>query len=70
MKNDKEISKYLPEYSKEEKQIMEGTMDFIALNYYSAMEVRYNPNASLLQFEETGKELGPKSATPCKTTFL
>ncbi|XP_039684289.1 furostanol glycoside 26-O-beta-glucosidase [Medicago truncatula] len=40
------VGKRLPEFTKNEKEILKGSTDFIGINYYYSLFVRYEPNKS------------------------
>ena len=72
LKASKVMGQYLPVYTEEEKSIMRGTMDFIALNYYSATYVQAAPNEPA-EFTTTlyrdGAIIGPNSGTDWQNIY-
>jgi beta-glucosidase len=72
LKNDPAEGPFLPKYTENEKSIMKGTMDFVAINYYSSAIVKYAPNVFPGEYEGTtrnGQALGPTSGTPWQTVY-
>jgi beta-glucosidase/6-phospho-beta-glucosidase/beta-galactosidase len=72
MKADPEWGPFLPTYTEEQKAIMRNTMDFIALNYYSATYVRANPERpsgiETTLFRD-GQIIGPTSGTSWQNIY-
>ncbi|KAJ2995989.1 hypothetical protein HDV02_000275, partial [Globomyces sp. JEL0801] len=74
MKKDAVIGKYFPTYTEEEKKMLKGTMDFAAVNYYSASYIFNAPGRGLEgDFDGTqvrdGVVLGPVSGTSWQTVY-
>jgi beta-glucosidase len=72
MKADPEWGPFLPTYTDEQKAIMRGTMDFIALNYYSATYVRADPTGASgisTTLERNGQIIGPVSGTSWQNIY-
>jgi beta-glucosidase len=72
MKSDPEWGPLLPKYTEEEKNIMRGTMDFVALNYYSGIYVRHDPSSPhgySTTLERNGQLIGPVSGTEWQNIY-
>jgi beta-glucosidase/6-phospho-beta-glucosidase/beta-galactosidase len=74
LKNDPVIGKLLPVYTEAQKLIMKGTMDFVAMNYYSASYVSNAPgtypgNYTGSYTNQNGVALGPISGTSWQTVY-
>ena len=72
LKASKVMGQYLPVYTDAEKAIMRGTMDYIALNYYSATYVQAAPTEPA-EFATTlfrdGAIIGPTSGTDWQNIY-
>ena len=73
LKNDRSVGPNLLVYTSAQKEIMKGTLDFAALNYYSASYVQNAPGASPGEFAtpgtKNGQPLGPVSGTSWQTVY-
>ncbi|KAJ2986357.1 hypothetical protein HDV02_006759 [Globomyces sp. JEL0801] len=72
MKSDRVIGKYLPKYTTKDMAIMKGTIDFIAINYYSASYVQNRPGAEgnySTTWTKDGVAIGPVSGTDWQAVY-
>ncbi|KAI8899868.1 glycosyl hydrolase family protein [Globomyces pollinis-pini] len=73
MKKDKVIGHMLPEYTDSEKTLLKGTIDFIAINYYSAIYVSNSPgdegDFKIQWANNDGVGIGPVSGTSWQSIF-
>jgi beta-glucosidase len=72
MKADPDWGPFLPTYTNAQKELMRGTMDFVALNYYSATYVRADAGASggyATTLMRNGEIIGPVSGTEWQNMY-
>lgn len=59
----------LPVYTPEEKEMLKGSMDYLALNYYSANYIQATPDGYIISNTKNNVSIGPQAESTWLTVF-